>query len=151
VLFLQQAVLKVWFKYYVFLLFLKKIYYLDLRKPAKRFHKTKLVKDSRRTLTTIRRTIRKQRYRKDLKMVSFIFKNLIFLLINNCLGCSSSSICITSWSTINFNHNSRTNTGSYKNNWRQTFRQKCCYNNIVINDKYNVCDRNSLFFFSFWC
>ena len=45
------------------------IYYSDLRKPAKRFHKVNLNKDSRRTLTSIRRTIRKQRYRKDLKMV----------------------------------------------------------------------------------
>ena len=42
---------------------------LDISKPAKRFHKAKLTKDSRRTLTSIRRTIRKQRYRKDLKMV----------------------------------------------------------------------------------
>lgn len=42
---------------------------LDATKPAKRLRKTKLSKDSRRTLTTIRRTIRKQRYRKDLKMV----------------------------------------------------------------------------------
>jgi len=42
----------------------------SIRKPAKRFHKTKLAKDSRRTLTSIRRTIRKQRYRKDLKMAA---------------------------------------------------------------------------------
>jgi len=42
---------------------------LELQKPAKRLNKVKLVKDSRRALTTIRRTIRSQRYRKDLKMV----------------------------------------------------------------------------------
>jgi len=42
----------------------------NVRKPAKRFHKVKLTKDSRRTLTSIRRTIRKQRYRKDLKMAA---------------------------------------------------------------------------------
>lgn len=41
----------------------------DARKPAKRLRKVKLNKDSRRTLTSIRRTIRKQCYRKDLKMV----------------------------------------------------------------------------------
>jgi len=40
------------------------------RKPAKRLHKAKLVKDSRRTLNSIRRTIRKQRFRKDLKMAA---------------------------------------------------------------------------------
>lgn len=40
-----------------------------MKKPAKRLHKVKLVKDSRRTLSSIRRTIRKQSYRKDLKMV----------------------------------------------------------------------------------
>ena len=40
-----------------------------VQKPAKRLRKVKLAKDSRRTLTSIRRTIRKQRYRKDLKMV----------------------------------------------------------------------------------
>ena len=45
---------------------------LDANKPAKRLQKTKLTKDSRRTLTTIRRTIRKQRYRKDLKMVRLL-------------------------------------------------------------------------------
>jgi len=33
-------------------------------------NKAKLTKDSRRTLTSIRRTIRKQRYRKDLKMAA---------------------------------------------------------------------------------
>jgi len=42
----------------------------NIKKPAKRLHKVKLVKDSRRTLTSIRRTIRKQRYRKDLKMAA---------------------------------------------------------------------------------
>ncbi|CAF2634302.1 unnamed protein product [Rotaria sp. Silwood2] len=42
----------------------------NVRKPAKRFRKVKLTKDSRRTLTSIRRTIRKQRYRKDLKMAA---------------------------------------------------------------------------------
>ena len=42
----------------------------NIKKPAKRFHKVNLVKDSRRTLTSIRRTIRKQRYRKDLKMAA---------------------------------------------------------------------------------
>jgi len=42
----------------------------NVKKPTKRFHKTKLTKDSRRTLTSIRRTIRKQRYRKDLKMAA---------------------------------------------------------------------------------
>lgn len=42
----------------------------NTRKPAKRFHKVTLKKDSRRTLTSIRRTIRKQRYRKDLKMAA---------------------------------------------------------------------------------
>ena len=47
----------------------------DMRKPAKRFHKVTLKKDSRRTLTSIRRTIRKQRYRKDLKMVSHFSLN----------------------------------------------------------------------------
>jgi hypothetical protein len=47
-------------------------FYLDIRKPAKRLHKVKLTKDSRRTLTSIRRTIRKQRYRKDLKMVRIV-------------------------------------------------------------------------------
>jgi hypothetical protein len=45
------------------------LYSLDIQKPAKRFHKVNLTKDSRRVLTSIRRTIRKQRYRKDLKMV----------------------------------------------------------------------------------
>ena len=44
---------------------------VDAQKPAKRLRKTKLTKDSRRALTTIRRTIRQQRYRKDLKMVGF--------------------------------------------------------------------------------
>ncbi|UJR32099.1 hypothetical protein I4U23_019567 [Adineta vaga] len=42
----------------------------NTRKPAKRFRKTKLTKDSRRTLTSIRRTIRHTRYRKDLKMAA---------------------------------------------------------------------------------
>ncbi|CAF0940406.1 unnamed protein product [Rotaria sordida] len=42
----------------------------NVKKPAKRFRKVKLTKDSRRTLTSIRRTIRKQRYRKDLKMAA---------------------------------------------------------------------------------
>jgi len=42
----------------------------NVRKPAKRFRKTNLTKDSRRTLTSIRRTIRNQRYRKDLKMAA---------------------------------------------------------------------------------
>ncbi|CAF1436016.1 unnamed protein product [Rotaria sp. Silwood1] len=42
----------------------------NMKKPAKRFRKVKLTKDSRRTLTSIRRTIRKQRYRKDLKMAA---------------------------------------------------------------------------------
>ncbi|CAF4734092.1 unnamed protein product, partial [Rotaria magnacalcarata] len=46
------------------------INYLDIKKPTKRFHKVKLTKDPRRTLTTIRRTIRKQHYRKDLKMAA---------------------------------------------------------------------------------
>ncbi len=71
VLFLQLVVLKVSFVLFFFVPILV-IHYLDIKKPAKRFHKTKLTKDSRRTLTSIRRTIRKQRYRKDLKMVSFI-------------------------------------------------------------------------------
>ena len=42
----------------------------NIRKPAKRLRKVKLTKDSRRTLTSIRRTIRSQRYRKDLKMAA---------------------------------------------------------------------------------
>lgn len=42
----------------------------NLKKPAKRLHKVKLTKDSRRTLSSIRRTIRKQHYRKDLKMAA---------------------------------------------------------------------------------
>jgi len=42
----------------------------SIKKPAKRFRKTELTKDSRRTLTSIRRTIRSQRYRKDLKMAA---------------------------------------------------------------------------------
>ncbi|CAF1019485.1 unnamed protein product, partial [Adineta ricciae] len=42
----------------------------SVQKPAKRLRKVKLAKDSRRTLTSIRRTIRKQRYRKDLKMAA---------------------------------------------------------------------------------
>ena len=42
----------------------------NVQKPAKRLRKVKLTKDSRRALTTIRRTIRKQRYRKDLKMAA---------------------------------------------------------------------------------
>ncbi|CAF1047941.1 unnamed protein product [Rotaria sp. Silwood1] len=42
----------------------------NVKKPMKRFRKVKLTKDSRRTLTSIRRTIRKQRYRKDLKMAA---------------------------------------------------------------------------------
>ena len=42
----------------------------NVKKPKKRLHKVKLNKDSRRTLTTIRRTIRKQHYRKDLKMAA---------------------------------------------------------------------------------
>ncbi|CAF1141346.1 unnamed protein product [Rotaria sordida] len=42
----------------------------NIRKPTKRFRKVELTKDSRRTLTSIRRTIRKQRYRKDLKMAA---------------------------------------------------------------------------------
>ena len=42
----------------------------NVRKPSKRLHKVKLTKDSRRTLTSIRRTIRKQCYRKDLKMAA---------------------------------------------------------------------------------
>ncbi len=66
VLFLQQAVLKVRVEFCQLLYHLS---FLDTRKPAKRLHKVKLTKDSRRTLTSIRRTIRKQRYRKDLKMV----------------------------------------------------------------------------------
>ena len=40
------------------------------QKPAKRIHKVKLNKNSRRVLTSIRRTIRKQSYRKDLKMAA---------------------------------------------------------------------------------
>jgi len=40
------------------------------QKPAKSIRKVKLVRDSRRTLTTIRRIVRKQRYRKDLKMAA---------------------------------------------------------------------------------
>ena len=55
--------------FFSFILIIK---YSDIKKPAKRFHKVKLTKDSRRTLTSIRRTIRKQHYRKDLKMVCFI-------------------------------------------------------------------------------
>ncbi|CAF4550309.1 unnamed protein product [Rotaria sp. Silwood2] len=42
----------------------------NMKKPAKRLRKVKLTKDSRRTLTSIRRTIRKQCYRKDLKMAA---------------------------------------------------------------------------------
>ncbi|CAF1006186.1 unnamed protein product [Adineta steineri] len=42
----------------------------NMQKPAKRFLKTKLTKDSRRTLSSIRRTIRHKRYRKDLKMAA---------------------------------------------------------------------------------
>ncbi|CAF3168692.1 unnamed protein product [Rotaria socialis] len=42
----------------------------NVRKPSKRLHKVQLTKDSRRTLTSIRRTIRKQCYRKDLKMAA---------------------------------------------------------------------------------
>ncbi|CAF1342235.1 unnamed protein product [Adineta steineri] len=42
----------------------------NIKKPLKRFHKVKLTRDSRRTLTSIRRTIRKQSYRKDLKMAA---------------------------------------------------------------------------------
>ncbi|CAF1533320.1 unnamed protein product [Rotaria magnacalcarata] len=42
----------------------------NVRKPSKRLHKVKLTKDSRRILTSIRRTIRKQCYRKDLKMAA---------------------------------------------------------------------------------
>ncbi|CAF0787432.1 unnamed protein product [Didymodactylos carnosus] len=40
------------------------------QKPAKSIRKITLKKDSRRVLTTIRRTIRNQRYRKDLKMAA---------------------------------------------------------------------------------
>ncbi|CAF0806044.1 unnamed protein product [Didymodactylos carnosus] len=40
------------------------------QKPAKSIRKITFKKDARRTLTSIRRTIRKQRYRKDLKMAA---------------------------------------------------------------------------------
>lgn len=42
----------------------------NINKPAKRLAKVKLTKDSRRALTTIRRTIRSKSYRKDLKMAA---------------------------------------------------------------------------------
>jgi hypothetical protein len=70
--FLPLAVLKVGPEFSSFQL--NQFIDLDIKKPAKRFHKVQLVKDSRRTLTSIRRIIRKQRYRKDLKMVRFIYR-----------------------------------------------------------------------------
>ncbi|KAJ8321282.1 hypothetical protein KUTeg_001140 [Tegillarca granosa] len=43
-----------------------------LSKPAKTFTKLELKRDSRRTLGTIRKVIRNNRYRKDLKMVRHV-------------------------------------------------------------------------------
>ncbi len=118
-----------------------------MKKPAKRLRQVKLAKDSRRVLTSIRRTIRKQRYRKDLKMVShnFLFnKNYPIFIF---LGCSSSSIRITSWSTINFNNCYTNNSNNH-----QTFRQKHNNktNNNCINKKSNIHEKKTVFF-SFLC
>ena len=41
----------------------------DRKKPGKSFNRVELKRDSRRTLATIRKVVRGNRYRKDLKMV----------------------------------------------------------------------------------
>ena len=41
----------------------------DRKKPGKAFNRVELKRDSRRTLATIRKVVRGNRYRKDLKMV----------------------------------------------------------------------------------
>ena len=46
------------------------------RKPAKSLTKVELKKDARKTLTSIRQTLRHNRYRKDLKMVSILIRCL---------------------------------------------------------------------------
>lgn len=45
----------------------------ERRHPAAAFNKVDMKKDPRRTLTAIRRTLAKTKYRRDLKMVSYLF------------------------------------------------------------------------------
>ncbi|KAK2147745.1 hypothetical protein LSH36_538g02017 [Paralvinella palmiformis] len=51
------------------------------RKPAKNYNRIELKHDARRNLSTIRRVIRKGRYRRDLKMVSSVVNHAYYSCI----------------------------------------------------------------------
>ncbi|CAF0744885.1 unnamed protein product [Adineta ricciae] len=80
----------------------------NLKKPLKRFRQVKLSKDSRRTLTSIRRTIRKQRYRKDLKMAAL--RRASALLRGQRLAAATTSTSATN--TKRSGKSTTTNTGA---------------------------------------
>ena len=100
-------------------------------------------------LTSIRRTLRKQRYRKDLKMVRFRELIRSFRAMHICfslctIGCSPSCFSLTPRSTICPDYDSG-NNDYHRADW-QTCRQECSHN-ISINETYHTDERNRCIFF----